>query len=328
MTGGVLVTSVGRRVQLLVAMRAAMQDRGWTGPLVTTDGSNLAPGSFFSDHHASVPPIDSSDYLHNLEDICRKYSIRLVVPTIDTELPLLAEARSHFSSLGITIAISSPSAIAVASDKVATAQFLNSRGLPTPRTIPCGQAIAQFTALDAPMLVKPIRGSSSKGVRVICSLSELRAIDDSDSTLVQDFIEGDEYTVSSFVDGSGASLAEIPRLRIEVRAGEVSKGRTTRHPQIEDLVKAVVESLPGLYGPLNVQVIDGPAGPQVLELNPRFGGGDPLAWAAGAQIPRWLLEDVEVPGSVARYNQWLGDVLMTRYDQAVFAFPNGSHHVG
>lgn len=66
------------------------------------------------------------------------------------------------------------------------------------------------------------------------------------------------------------------------------------------------------------QVIDdAQRGPQVIEINARFGGGYPLAHEAGAHFADWLLQ--EQAGMALQANDdWREGVTMLRYDDAVF----------
>ena len=327
MKRGVLVSSVGRRVQLLAALKAAMAAQGWSGPLVTIDCSETAAGSYFSDEHVTVPPVDSGDYIAALQEICERYAIGLVVPTIDSELLVLAEVRDSFAKNGCHIAVSSAETISICGDKLRSKHFLQAHGIPTPRTSPWRLVSSSFERLDYPVHVKPINGSRSVGARRIETPEELLAIADPDSLIVQEFIPGPEYTVSTFVSSEGKCVVEVPRLRVEVRAGEMSMGRTVHHPQIEELARRTVEALPGAFGPMNVQIIDGPHGPRVIEINARFGGGDPLAWAAGADIPRLLLAETDGSEPPSRLPTWIDGIAMSRFDQAVYTLPSGEVYV-
>jgi carbamoyl-phosphate synthase large subunit len=85
-----------------------------------------------------------------------------------------------------------------------------------------------------------------------------------------------------------------------------------------ELASAVSRKLPGGYGPMNVQIFLAPDGDmRVIEINPRFGGGYPLADRAGMASPRWLIEE-----ALGRRPQpadlWQDDLAMLRYDEAVF----------
>ena len=111
----------------------------------------------------------------------------------------------------------------------------------------------------------------------------------------------------------------VPRRRIEVRDGEVSKARTVRSEPLETLARRASEALPGGWGALNLQVFWDAEREEanVIEINPRFGGGFPLSAHAGADMPRWLLEDALGLASTAS-NDWRADVLMLRWDDAVY----------
>jgi carbamoyl-phosphate synthase large subunit len=112
----------------------------------------------------------------------------------------------------------------------------------------------------------------------------------------------------------------VPRRRIETRGGEVSKGVTIRQPPVITLAKQIAEALPGGYGVLNVQIFydEKTDALAVIEINPRFGGGYPLAHEAGAHMTRWLLEDVFDLPSTATDDNWRDGLVMLRFDEAVF----------
>ena len=52
------------------------------------------------------------------------------------------------------------------------------------------------------------------------------------NVICQEFIDGTEHTCDVYVDFSMKVRCVVPRKRIEVRAGEVSKGQVVKHPVI------------------------------------------------------------------------------------------------
>jgi carbamoyl-phosphate synthase large subunit len=125
-------------------------------------------------------------------------------------------------------------------------------------------------------------------------------------------------------DRDGRCVCAVPRRRIEVRAGEVSKGVTVRSPRLQDLAARICAALPGAFGTITIQVfVDGePDDPDadlaVIEINARYGGGFPLALEAGAEFPRWQLEELLGLPSTAQADRWRDGLVMLRYDAAVF----------
>ena len=57
---------------------------------------------------------------------------------------------------------------------------------------------------------------------------------------------------------------------------------------------------------------------RAIEINPRFGGGFPLSYLAGANYPKWIIEEYgknqEIHDS---FNCWEKDLLMIRYDDEI-----------
>lgn len=54
------------------------------------------------------------------------------------------------------------------------------------------------------------------------------------------------------------------------------------------------------------------------EINPRFGGGYPLSYAAGANYPELLIREYFLHQQIDYSDEWKDDLLMLRYDDAVF----------
>ena len=128
----------------------------------------------------------------------------------------------------------------------------------------------------------------------------------------------DELTLDCWVDDAGNCAAAVPRVRLATRAGEVAKGLTVTDAVLEADVAALVNALPGARGPITVQVMRSKTGHRFIEINPRFGGGYPLSHAAGAQFTAALAAEAVGRPVNPEWFAWSPDVLMLRYDDAVF----------
>jgi carbamoyl-phosphate synthase large subunit len=253
-------------------------------------------------------------------ELCHKHSVDLVVPTIDPELPVYAAARDEFSSAGTTVAVGSAEVVAIAADKSRTHEWLTGNGFPTVGQATPGEVRADPRAWPFPLVVKPRHGSAAIG---FCVVNDVPAFDlavRAGDVVVQTVAPGVEYTVDVLVERSGRCVCAVPRRRLEVRAGEVSKAVTMRSAELEALAVAVSEALPGAYGVITLQIFrdDDTARMAVIEMNARFGGGFPLSREAGADFPRWLLEEVTGMPSSATTDGWRDGLVMLRYDAAVF----------
>lgn len=316
----VLVSSAGRRVELLRAFRSTLRDLDAYGRVLAVDITDRSSAFRESDEGFLVPRCDDPAFVPTMLRICEEQRVDLVIPTIDTELRTYALTREAFAEVGTTVAVSSPEVVRIAADKVATHTWLVAHGFPTVRQAGVGTVWAEPEDWPFPLVVKPRQGSAGVGVLVARDRTDLDWAARDGDVVVQSLARGHEHTVDALVDRAGRCVCVVPRRRLEIRAGEVSKGVTVRSAPVEELVTSLCEALPGAYGVVTVQLfVDEDAGTmEVIEVNARFGGGYPLAHAAGADYPRWLLEEVLGLPSTASPDGWRDGLLMLRYDAAVF----------
>jgi carbamoyl-phosphate synthase large subunit len=172
------------------------------------------------------------------------------------------------------------------------------------------------------MFAKPYDGSCSQDTHVIESSDDLTVALLADSRMM--FVEylsplaHDEYTIDMYYSRDGELKCLVPRLRMETRAGEVSKGRTRRIPAV-GVLRERLGIIQGARGCVTLQVFVHRQSQAVygIEINPRFGGGYPLSYEAGANFPRWLLREYLLGKSVEFFDAWESDVTMLRYDDHV-----------
>lgn len=316
----ILLSSAGRRVALVGCFREALSELGLRGKILTIDASLDAPAAHLADGFWQVPPCDNPTFIPVVLDICRRQRVRIVVPTIDTELPVYAARKHLFREVDTTVCVSGLETIGLCADKVCTHRWLVKNGFPTIQQEAADSVLSSPRDWQLPVIVKPRNGSASKGVRRVNSLEELRLISLNETGfLVEEMASGEEHTINVFVDRKGKCLCAVPHRRLEVRAGEVSKALTVKHEEMMELGRKVAEYLPGAYGPLNVQCFcSGKADMTIIEVNARFGGGYPLAHRAGAHFTRWILEEALGLQPTSSFDDWQDDLAMLRYDEAVF----------
>jgi carbamoyl-phosphate synthase large subunit len=320
----VMLSSVGRRSQLIQCFREAFLTLGIQGRIVGTDiAPDYAPAAHLLDACYRVPRCTDPGFLKEALGIAQLEGVRLIVPTIDTELPVYAANRRQFLVHGISVVVSDPGTIEIACDKTETNRWLMANGFPTVRQASLEAVLADPSDWTFPVVVKPRFGSASINVAVVKSAAMLKtAARNQPEMIVQEEAVGIEHTVNVFVE-EGKCLCAVPHRRIETRGGEVSKGITRRSSELMRLMAAIAERLPGARGPLNIQgFVDSANNIKVIEINARFGGGFPLANQAGAKFPLWLLEELLGLPSSATW-EWQDNLLMLRYDSAVFV--GGAH---
>lgn len=314
----VLFCCAGRRVELLAAFRRAAKSLGRALVAYGTDRSWLAPAMHLVDRGFLSPPIENPDYIDFLLGLVKKHSIQLLVPLIDSDLLKLSLARDRFARLGCTVLISSPRVVAICRDKLLSFQHLIKSRIPTPKTWSLDEAL-RLRNPRFPLYVKPRAGSAARGHylcddRASLDLLAHRVTD----AIVQEYIRGHEYTLDAYAGFDGRPQCIVPRLRLEVRTGEVSKGRTERNRPVMAVGAKVVRSLADCVGVITIQCIQSEDGAvRVIEINPRVGGGIPLAISAGADFPRWILSELSGKPPRIRPTAFEDGLYMLRYDEAV-----------
>lgn len=311
----VLIASAGRRVELVQSFQHALRDHFPEAQVFTVDlNPDYSAACNISDRYFKVPRVDSPDYISKLIEICVANDVGLIVPTIDTELLILAENQQLFLDHGITPVISSIDLVSKCRDKRKTAELFARNEIDAPRIYPKDK-------IDFPCFCKPYDGSSSVGTAIIHSpdmLSEHILLDEKNMFMELIGPEYREYTVDAYYDKQSKLCCLIPRQRIEIRSGEVSKGITRKDFVYEYLLDKLME-LDGAKGCITIQVFGNPETKYVkgLEVNARFGGGYPLSHAAGADYPDWLIREYLLGENISFFDKWGKDLLMLRYDAKV-----------
>lgn len=315
MNQNILILSAGRRVELAQAFMAEITRRGMDAKVMATElKPELSAACQVVDEWVRAPRVNDPVYADFLLSQCYERKIGLVVPTIDTELLLLAEQRARFEQEGIHIVVSDASLVKICRDKRLTANLFNDIGIDTP-------AIYSKNAIQFPCFAKPYDGSCSIGASIIQSREGL-----SDGLLADpkmmfmELIDGSyqEFTVDAYYDRLGGLKCYVPRQRIETRGGEVSKG-VTRKSDVYAFLHKPLSAIKGARGCLTIQVFYQPVTQRfaALEINPRFGGGYPLSYSSGANYPGWLIDEYFSGKKIDFFSDWESDLLMLRYDAKV-----------
>lgn len=314
----ILFTSVGRRVELMQAFKKAAEESGVNLTIIGADISNTAPALFFCDEIKIVCRINHPEYIPQLLKICEEEKVDCLIPTIDTDLMLLAENKKKFEAIGTKVLISAVEKVKVCRDKRFTADYFNSLGLKSPTPV---DAVEKYN-FGYPAFIKPKDGSSSINAYKVNNEEDLKAYAEKiDDYIIQPFISGKEYTIDIFCDYEGNPVFITPRERMAVRAGEVLQTRICQ----DDVMIAEMKTLIADYKPcgqITVQLIrdENTGDNYYIEINPRFGGGAPLSIKAGADSAKAVIrmlngEKLDYVEKAARDQS-----IYSRFDQSVCVF--------
>jgi carbamoyl-phosphate synthase large subunit len=316
MSHNILITSAGKRVVLVKIFQKTLKELGLDGKVYTVDmRPEMAPAGFVSEECIRVPRCTSPDYVDTLLQICEEKQIAIVVPTIDTELMVLAQNRARFEAQGVHLVISDADFIKVCCDKRLTDSLFEDLGIAIPKHL-------DKDHVSFPMFAKPYDGSLSVNTHIIKSEDELTPdILEDPKLLFMEYIdkkEYKEYTVDMYYGIDGEVKGIVPRERLEVRAGEINKG-ITRKNSIVSYLKERMATMNGVRGCICLQLFYRASDQDIkgIEINPRFGGGFPLSYYANANFVEYILREYLLNEQIAYSEDWLDHTLMLRYDEDV-----------
>lgn len=313
----ILITSAGRRVSLVQAFKKEAEKLQKDIKVFCCDASpELSAACQIADNSFQVPRLDNPDYPDFLVQKCKELQVRLIIPTIDTELLILAKNRALFQANGITPIVSSLDFVRITRDKRVTHEFLRAHNINVAKEY-------SRDNFELPMFLKPYDGSRSVDTYIIRRKKDLREKHLKNEKLMfleyLDHQEQDEYTCDLYFDKTHHLRCVVPRKRIEVRDGEVNKGVTCRN-EVEQLIRKNLNYIEGAVGCLTAQFFMHKKTRKItgIEINARFGGGYPLSYLAGANYPGWILQEYLLDQPVNdQFDSWEKDLLMLRYDDEV-----------
>jgi carbamoyl-phosphate synthase large subunit len=315
----ILITSAGKRVTLVQQFQKELKLVYPNAKVFTTElNPQMSPAAIVSDACFQVLSVTTNGYIENLLNICINNEIRIIIPTIDTELLVLAANKKMFLEHGIEPIVSDLQFIEICRDKRNTEKFLFQKDIRVPK------AVDKYNP-TFPLFAKPYDGSLSKDLFVLKSTDELTPqILNHPKLIFMEYIDKDEYkefTVDLYYGKDNHVKGIVPRERVEIRAGEINKG-FTRKNYLVDFLKERLEYLPGVIGCICIQLFYKEVNNDVIgiEINPRFGGGYPLSYSAKANFPANIILEYLVGERVEYSDTWLDNTLMLRYDSEVIVF--------
>jgi carbamoyl-phosphate synthase large subunit len=312
----ILITSAGRRVGLVRSFQTELKKKFPTSKVYTAEANpQWSSASRISDGYFTIPRVDNENYINSILDLCKQNEIKIVVPTIDTELLVLSSAKNLFLLNNIQIIVSDFDFISKCRDKRLTNLLFNELGINIPRAI--NKENPSF-----PLFIKPYDGSLSKDIFLIKHKEELTdSLLNNPKLMYMEYInptDFHEFTIDAYYDKNSDLKCLVPRRRIEVRGGEISKGKTEKGI-FYDILKEKLNVISGAKGCLTIQVFVGKKNNEIIgiEINPRFGGGYPLSYASGANYPAYIIQEYMMNKSIEFYENWIENRVMLRYDAEV-----------
>ncbi|MCI8357990.1 MAG: ATP-grasp domain-containing protein [Lachnospiraceae bacterium] len=312
----ILILSAGTRNKIVQYFK---KEAGGNGKIVATDCSNLAPAVYDADQFYLVSRITAPGYLERILEICEKERIDGVFSLIDPELSILAKERDRFLAVGTTPVVSPYDLVETCLDKYRMYRMLCGMQIPTGRCFVEKETFYEAVEkgeISYPVFVKPVKGSASINISKVESKEEIdllfRLYDD---LMIQEYMDGQEYGADVYIDMiSGKCTSIFVKKKIRMRAGETDKSVSVKDEKLFAMLKTFVEKC-GFRGMIDIDIFEKNGTYYLSEVNPRFGGGYPHAYACGVNMPGQVLENLAGRENPVTIGQYPEGVCMMKYNE-------------
>jgi len=226
---------------------------------------------------------NKSNYLSSLIKLVKTNKINLIIPLSDLDLEILSDNINKFQKLKCFIAISNSKVIKTCYDKIKLLSFCKKYQINYPKLFFNKNDIRKF-----PIIKKEIKGSGSKGLKKIFSKKEMIGLNEK-NFVFQELIKGNEYNVDIFNDLNGRYVSCCIKKKLLMRAGETDKCEVVDNSKIEKFSIKISKTLKHV-GNLDCDIIMNGDKINLIDLNPRFGGGYPFTHLSGLKYVSALIK--------------------------------------
>jgi carbamoyl-phosphate synthase large subunit len=307
----IVISSAGRRSYLVNFFREVLKGKG---KVIATNSTMDATAMFAADVACVLPVAGDEEFINRLLDICQKFEAKLLFSLHDWEAPFIAQNRERFLEIDTFPVVSKPEVIDCCLDKLKTYNFAHDIGMLVPNTfdsLASARAAIDRDSINFPLILKPRFGQGSIGIEIVEDIESLLFVHGmllrrlekmksnellmqygTESILIQEYLEGDEYGLDVVNDLDGNFMTCFAKRKFGMRSGETDIAETVNDLELLELGKRIGMALNHI-GMLDVDVMRQDGRPYILEMNPRFGGHYPFSHIAGANIPAALLAMAE-----------------------------------
>lgn len=321
----ILILSCGTRNKVVQAFK-----NDWNGRVVATDCSPLASALYEADEYYIVPKINEKNYLSVILEICEKEQINAVFSLIDPELNLLADNKNLFEERDIIIIGSKKKQCDMSLDKWAMYEWLMENGYKCAKSYrELDKFILDYEnrVIDFPVVIKPICGSASLQIVIANSLETVKNVmDNYDNMMIQEFLNGQEIGVDCYIDLLSEKLVEaFSKKKIKMRAGETDKSVSFKDDKLFGFVQKFLQEV-GYLGVVDVDIFDVEGEYYISEVNPRFGGGYPHAYACGVDFTKLIYNNLNGVENVCNIGNYKENIYMIKYNEICIKSEEGIYN--
>lgn len=331
----IVIGSAGRRVYLVRWFQEAMRRARIQGEVYVFENDKNAASVAVADGFLHMPRYEDPGYRTAFLAGIRKIRPQLFFSLNDYELTQLAGGFAEdVRELGVVVPSLGLTSHKSVADKFRMSKVLIEAGISTPHTalLSDSDSVEQILETNQRVIVKDRFGSGSSGLQSILSddlrgwLSQHRnspdsfkqVLSDQASLVIQPELPGQEFGLDIVTPLAGGPVEGVlARRKLAMRGGETNVAVTVSSNEFTDLGDKLAGVLRS-QGLIDVDVMQTEGGHfQVIDVNPRFGGGYPFSHSAGADVPSYYVASIAGIKIDDRWKQYQLEHKAAKYEEAV-----------
>jgi carbamoyl-phosphate synthase large subunit len=270
-SGNFLLTFSGRKRYVHDILSASVH----AARVVAADSDPQAPIRHAVDLFELVPPVkEEAAYLDAIRGVCERHAVDCILPLNDLDLLFFAERAELLAKDGVRVLGAPAAVVATTRDKLLVGPWLARHGIASPPTVLADRGAEMALEHGFPLVAKARYGQGSERLRVCREVGDLERLDA--DQVVQPLRSGQEHNLDILRAPGTGVVSVVPKLKLEMRGGSTHHAVSVDAPGLVDLGVRLGEAL-GHVGSVDVDVMVGERGTEVLDVNPRVGGGFPFA---------------------------------------------------
>jgi carbamoyl-phosphate synthase large subunit len=260
--------------------------------IIAGDMSRYAVGFHYADLGVVLPAGEDEKFLPFVKEVVNNQGVSIIISVVDEELIKLGTLECE----SLKVIQPNNDFIELCLNKINLFDRLKKLNIPVPITIKASNR--GLHELLFPVIIKPIIGRGSRGIAIAWTEDELekkllRSEYKVEDLLIQEYIQGEEYTISVVAWRDNIIRAIVPK-HVLVKQGVTKLAKTEKNNIISDYCEVMHKAL-NPRGPYNVQlIIDKSSGqPYLFEINPRYSTTATLTIASGVDEVAGIIEYIQ-----------------------------------
>tara|TARA_R110000824_G_scaffold97953_5_gene233797 strand:- start:1080 stop:2045 length:966 start_codon:yes stop_codon:yes gene_type:complete len=212
------------------------------------------------------PRVDSKEYLDYLYDFILQHKIDVFIPCVDSEIYKISLFANKIHNITkCKVIVGDIDKIKICEDKFKTYEFLKDNDFCYPETF----LSKEDKKINFPSILKTRSGSGSKNIYEICNKDQLKSHIFEDNMILQEKLEGDEYTAGVYL-GKDKQIKGVCIFKRKLKNGSTNFAERIIDKNIELYICKIAKKLDLTY--VNIQFKLKNNLPCPFEFNGRFSG--------------------------------------------------------